>query len=295
MSGSNFRIGLAIAFSPRITALLAEANRIRQFSGGDLVLIHVGPHTAHEETLLQQHLEAARIPQDTTVRVCWETGDPAERILSACKKENINLLIAGALRKENLVQYYLGTVARNILRKANCSVLMLTQPQVEPIPFKNIVVNAEDTPLAEDAVASACALGMYDKANWLHVVREIKMYGLTMSTAEHCSEEEYDELRHKLLQEEIEQVEKILQRIPHEGLKVNIKLVSGKSGFELSRFAQRKQADLLVVAAPPRRFSFFDRVFPNDLEYIFADLPCNILMVHPQHSFRHIRKEVARG
>jgi hypothetical protein len=25
----------------------------------------------------------------------------------------------------------------------------------------------------------------------------------------------------------------------------------------------------------------FDRVFPNDLEYVFADLPCNLLIVHP--------------
>ncbi len=109
-----------------------------------------------------------------------------------------------------------------------------------------------------------------------------------MTAAEQCSEEEYEEMRHKLVKEEIEIVEKILQRIPHEGLKVNIKLVSGKSGFELTQFAQRKQADLLIVGAPQRRFSLFDRVFTHDQEYIFADLPCNLLIIHP-------RKEVARG
>ena len=71
-------------------------------------------------------------------------------------------------------------------------------------------------------------------------------------------------------------------------LKINIKIVSGKSGFEIAQFAQRKQADLLVVGAPPRRFSLFDRVFTHDQEYIFADLPCNLLIVNP-------RKEAAHG
>ena len=102
------------------------------------------------------------------------------------------------------------------------------------------------------------------------------------------SEEEYEAMRHKLVQSEIEIVERILQHVPHEGVKVNIKLVSGKSGFELMQFTQRKQADLLIVGAPERKFSFFDRVFTHDLEYIFADLPCNLLIIHP-------RKEGFRG
>jgi nucleotide-binding universal stress UspA family protein len=63
-------------------------------------------------------------------------------------------------------------------------------------------------------------------------------------------------------------------------VKINIKMLSGKSGFELCKFVERKQAGLLVVGAPPRRFSLFDRIFPHDLEYVFADLPCNLLVVN---------------
>jgi len=166
-------------------------------------------------------------------------------------------------------------------------VLLFTTPSVTPEPFKNIVVNAEDSPFVEQALNLACAMGLKDKTHWLHVVREIKMYGLTMAT-EQCSETEYDALRQSLVREEIESVEKILQRIPHEGLKVNIKLVAGKSGFELTKFTQRKHADLLIVGAPQRRFSLFDRVFTHDQEYIFADLPCNLFIVNP-------RKEAVHG
>ncbi|HEY3403538.1 MAG TPA: universal stress protein [Ohtaekwangia sp.] len=292
---SSFRkIGVAIAFSPRIKAVLSEAARFKKMWNAELVLIHVGDHGEHQESVLQNLLHETSLSGLNDVKVFWLKGKPAEQILATCKKEGVDLLLAGALKKENLLKYYLGTIALKILRKADCSVLMLTDPSETPQPFRNIVVNAEDSPFVEDALATACFIGIKENAMWLHVVREIKMYGLTMSAAEQCSEEEYDHLRQNLVKEEVDNVEKILTRIPHESLKVNIKLVSGKSGFELSKFSQRKHADLLVIGGSPRKFSFFDRVFPHDQEYIFADLPCNILVVHPRKA-SELRKEANHG
>ena len=282
------KIAVAIAFSPRIEAILSETARIKNMWGAELILIHVGAHGEKETTRLNQLLQQAGLNDRDDVKIFWEQGKPSQRILATCKKESVDLLIAGALKKENLVRYYLGTVARKILRKADCSVLLLTNPSVTPQPFHNIVVDADDRPYVEEALRAACQIAMKDKSPWLHIVRELKMYGLTMTAAEQCSEEEYEQMRNKLVQSEIEMVEKILQGIPHEGVKVNIKLVSGKSGFELSQFAKRKEADLLIVGAPERRFSLFDRVFTHDHEYIFADLPCNLLIIQP-------RKEVAHG
>jgi nucleotide-binding universal stress UspA family protein len=281
------KIAVAVAFSPRVEAILTEAARMKKMWRAELVLIHVGKHGEKEIARLNQLLTNTGLLEGD-VKIFWEEGKPSQRILATCKKENVDLLIAGALKKENLVQYYLGTVARKIIRKADCSVLLLTDPSTTPKPFNNIVVDADDRPYLQESLMAACELGLKDNSMWLHVVRELKMYGLTMAASEQYSEEEYEEMRHKLVKEEIDSVEKMLQRIPHEGLKVNIKLVSGKSGFEITQFAQRKHADLLIVGAPPRRFSLFDRVFTHDQEYIFADLPCNLLIIHP-------RKEVDRG
>ena len=282
------KIGVAVAFSPRTEAILAEAARIKKIWNAELILIHVGTSGEKETNRLEQLLLKTGLNDRDDVKIVWEQGKPSQRILATCRKENVDLLIAGALKKENLVQYYLGTIARKIIRKADCSVLLLVSPSSEPQPFKNIVVDADDRPHVEQSLQAACEIALKDNSGWLHLVRELRLYGLTMTAAEQCSEEEYEEMRHKLVQSEIETVEKILQRIPHEGLKVNIKLVSGKSGFELTQFTQRKQADLLIVGAPERRFSFFDRVFTHDQEYIFADLPCNQLIIHP-------RKEVSHG
>jgi nucleotide-binding universal stress UspA family protein len=281
------KIGLALAFSPRMEALLAEAARLKKLWNAEITLIHVGDHGEKEEKLLHQLLAHTGLDHEPDVRILWESGKPSEQIMQACRKEKVDLLIAGALKKENLVQYYLGTVARKILRKADCSVLMFTDPSTHPQPMKSIVVNAEDSPYVDEAITTACEIGRLDRATWLHIVKEIKLYSLSMSAADQHTENEYEDFRNSLVKEEIAVVEKALHRIPHDGIKINIKLVSGKSGFELSKFAQRKHADLLVVGASPRRFSLFDRVFPHDLEYIFADLPCNLLIVHPRKEDKH--------
>jgi nucleotide-binding universal stress UspA family protein len=275
------KIGVAIAFSPRGEALLTEANRIRILFDAELVLIHVGQKSADAETRMLGLVQRVGI-ESATVLVRWEKGKPSERILSVCKQERIDLIVAGALKQENMLQYYLGSVARRILRKANCSVLMLSNPSTSPKPFKSIVVNAEDSPYVEQALRASCFISMLEKANWLHVVRELKLYGLTMAVAEQTSEEEYDDHRQNLVSSEIEIVENLLKKIPHEGVKVNIKILSGKSGYELAKFAEKKKADLLIVGAPARRFSLFDRMFPHDLEYVFADLPSNLLIIRPQ-------------
>jgi nucleotide-binding universal stress UspA family protein len=167
---------------------------------------------------------------------------------------------------------------------------MLTNPTTTPKPFNNIVVNAEDSAYVHEALSMACGIAQQDSAAWVHVVREVKLFGLSMAAVDDCTEEEYNEVRNGLLKTEIDNVEQLLHKIPHNGVKINIKLLSGKSGFELSKFAQRKQADLLVVGASHRRFFLFDRVFTHDLEYIFQDLPCNLLIVKPSK-----RKEKSNG
>lgn len=283
------KIGLALAFSPRMEAMMAEAKRLMQAYESQLVLVHVGEETTQAKEQVAALISVSQLSV-SQVKVLWRTGDPAECILKACREEQIDLLIAGALKREQFVKYYLGTIARKILRKANCSVLMLINPSVEGKPFQQIVANAEDSAFVEDALVAACELAIKENAQWLHVVREVKLLGLTMASMDDRTEDEYNELRNGLVRTEIENVEKLLARIPHAGLKINIKLLSGKSGFELSKFAERKNADLLVVGASPRRFFFLDRVFTHDLEYIFQDLPCNLLVVNPRK-----RKEGTHG
>lgn len=277
------RIAIAVAFSPRLQTLLAEAKRTQTLFDAELVLIHVGSHSEKDDQFMTDQLEQAGLNNER-VRVVWESGDPAKMILAACKKEKVDLLVAGALKKEDFFNYYLGSVARYILRKADCSVLMITEPSAESNPFERIVIHAEDSPYATDAIKAGVYIGKLQQARQLHIVREIKLYGLAMSVSSETTEEEHSETRKNMVQDEIRNVEKILKTMDTEGLKINIKVMSGKSGFELSKFCSRVDADLLVVGCPHRKMGIFDRIFPHDLEYIFADLPCDILIIQPKNS-----------
>jgi nucleotide-binding universal stress UspA family protein len=281
------RVGVAVALSPTAEGLLTQAAHIARIFQAELFIIHVG-QASDETRLAVENLAATLLERDLAYQICWETGDPVSKILAICEREHIDLLIAGALKKENIFRYYLGTVARKIMRKANCSVWMITNPGEGRVHYNNIVLNAEDSPYIRQALEVACWIGRKEKSKWLHVVRELKMMGLALASSDQCTEEEYNDIQQNLLHDEMSEVEKMLAAVPHENLKVNVKVLSGKSGFELARFAERKSADLLVVGAPGRRFSLFDRVFPHDLEYIFADLPAHLLIVHS-------RKEAMNG
>jgi nucleotide-binding universal stress UspA family protein len=284
------KIAVGIAFSPTAEAMLMETARLAKLLDAEVLVIHVGTRTSETESRMNAMIEKCLILRHR-MSVLWESGDPVKVILDTCKKYQVDLLVTGALKTENLVQYYVGTIARKVLRKAHCSVLTIVNPSVEATPYKNVVVNAEDSTYIAEAIATACKFTSKETNSWLHIVREVKMYGLSMAASDQHTEEEYDDVRQKLVKQEIENVQDILRHIPHEGIRVNIKVVSGKSGFELPKFAERKNANLLVVGAPPRRFSLLDRIFPHDLEYVLADLPCNLLVVQQSK----YRKEASNG
>ncbi|HTH55044.1 MAG TPA: universal stress protein [Cyclobacteriaceae bacterium] len=271
------KIAIAIAFSPTAVGMLAEAARLARFFSADLLLIHVGDKTSEAEQKISELAEAVGL---TGYSVIWRKGNPEKEILNACREKNIDLLVAGALKKEKVIKRYIGSVSRAIMRNADCSIYIVNNPSKELKPIQQIVVNAEDSVHVESAIAVACFLAEKENSSWVHIVREIKMMGLTLSANDQLTADEYSETKQAMVQEEINAVEKILGTIPHAKTKVNIKMLSGKSGFELRKFVEKKQGDLLVVGAPTRRLSFFDRIFPHDLEYIFADMPCHLFIVN---------------
>jgi len=138
-------IAIAIAFSPRLEAILSEAKRIVDVLKSNLILIHIGEKTNGKEEQLDKLMSKFNYDKNTT-RIIWMEGDPVETILKLCKLNIVDLLIIGALEKENIVKYYLSSIARSISRKAKCSVLLLTNPSKEEDKVKKIIVNGTDNP-----------------------------------------------------------------------------------------------------------------------------------------------------
>jgi nucleotide-binding universal stress UspA family protein len=271
------KIALAIAFSPRMEALICEAKRLKDIFDSELVLIHVGERTQDSELIIKDTIKKHEIDNDK-VKIVWEKGNPAKRIIQACKEENVDLLVAGALKTEGFFKYYIGSVARKIIRKSPCSVLMLIEPSESPKSFERVVINGtqhDHTPFVIQKGLDWCKK---DLAKHVYVVNEIKMYGIQMATAGEGGEEEISNTRRKLVAEEVSYVENILKTLDKGDLKVHIKITCGKWAIELARFAEDTKADLLVVG-DEGKLGFLDRLFPHDLEDILSDLPCNLLIV----------------
>lgn len=273
------KVALAITMSPTAQAILTEAVRIKKIFGAELVLIHIGKQTGVVESFIDEQLAKCELSKES-VKVVWEEGDPADKIRKVCRQEQVDLLIMGALKREKLIGQYIGTIARKIMRKASCSVMVISNPTTKPQSFETLVVNGEDSPNLQRTLGLACSIAAKDNSRWVHIVRELKMYGLTLSATHQYTSDEYDRVKGNLVRVEIDTVTSMLASIPHDPKGINVKVVAGKSGFELKEFAKRKNAQLLIVGAPTRRFFWLDRIFPHDLEYVFGDLPCNLLIVY---------------
>lgn len=271
------KVALAIAFSPRMEALIAEARRLIGIFHGELILIHVGIKTPELETKLDGIL-SRHCADLGRVKVLWKEGKPAKTILKTCAEENADLLVLGALKKEGFLTYYLGSVARKVIRKSPCSVLTLIEPKLETTRFSKVVINGTQLEVTPMVIAKGLKFCQKENATQVHIINEIKLYGLQMATAGEGSEDEVANTRRKLVQDEIKYVQDILDNLDQTGLKINIKVTAGKWAVELVRYCESIQADLLIMG-DEKGYSFIDRLFPHDLEEILSELPCNLLIV----------------
>lgn len=273
------KIAVAVAASPTLEALLAESQRLQNLFGSEILLLHVKQDSKEDELNIRRTIDKSRFhPEKTNLYV--EKGATAETILQFCKKHAVDLLVAGALKKENLLRSFIGSVGRKIIREANCSVLILTEPSEVPAPFNEIVVDGSEQFNTQKAIETACYIAQMQKARQVHILKDIKLYGLTMAVAREDSEKEISDHRRKLVQQEVDHIKKRLQNVSTEELKINIKIISGKTGYEMSRFARKTEADLIVVPGPEKSLGIIDRIMSHDLEYLLSDIPANMLIVH---------------
>lgn len=271
------KIALAIAFSPRMEALILETKNLVSLLGSELILIHIGKKTDSLEKRFNTIIHQTGLDQIKT-KMIWKEGKPVKMILDVCREEKVDLLVAGALKREGFLTYYMGSVGREIIRKSPCSVLTLIEPKKETTSFFKVVINGTQLNFTPHVVQKGISFSKHVGAEQVHILNEIKLYGLQMGTASEDSEEEASNIRRQLVNNGIQYVESILKDIELGEIKPHIKVTGGRWAVELARFCEKIEADLLVVG-DDHKLNFFDRIFPHDLEDLLSILPCNLLIV----------------
>lgn len=272
-------IAVAVSFSPRCQPVLAEAKRLSDVLNASLLLLHIGDKTVEKEQELDEMMSAVGIHANKT-RVIWMEGDPADTILKLCKLNIVDLLILGALEKENILKFYLGSIARNISRKAKCSVLLLTNPTSDPMKIKKIIVNGVENPKTIHTINTSLYLAKHLKVKDINIVNEVDISGIAMAIADNSTAPQAKEIKKNIADESEESLQMIIEKCDVGDIKLTHKSIKGKPGYAISKFSKDKKADLLVINSPDTHLNVFDRIFTHDIEYILADLPCNLLIVH---------------
>lgn len=277
-------IGVAIAFSPRMEAILAEAKILADAFNAQLLLMHIGDRTRANESRLDDVMRKLGISEKNT-RVIWHEGDPVTTLLELCKLNIVDLLILGAMQKENVLRYYLGSVARKISRKAKCSVLLLTNPATEGSAFKKIMVNGVENPKTVHTINTAVYFAKHTKAKSITVATEVNQQGLAMAMANEITAGEASKLKKEFSEEELSKVHDIVTNVSQrEGIEIAEKQIKGKPGYAIRQYAESKKANLLVINSPDVKYGIIDRIFTHDMEYILEDIPTNVLIVHSRVS-----------
>lgn len=272
-------VATAIAFSPFLEANLHESTRIAAMLGAKIVLIHVGEKSAKHESELNRILEGTGFDLGY-VEVIWKTGDPVKTILSITADKKVDLLLIGANKKEDLLTFYIGSVARQLSRKAPCSILILSERSVVRNPCKTIVVNGVDHVKTPISIATANHVGNALGSEKLVVIDEIEPEQVDVDTDDDEGTEKASQVRGNLVECEQDRLEAICKDL--EGnLKISHQCVFGKVGYTIGHAAQTVRADLLVVNSPDKKLGFMDRLFQHDLEYLLGEMPCCLLIVKP--------------
>lgn len=272
-------IATAITFSPRMDALIYETVRLAKKFHSKLIFIHIGEEAENVKEELKKTIE--KYTNGIPFTIACRNGEPVETILKVCKENIVDLLVIGALEKENLIKYFFGSVARNICRKAKCSVLLLTKPSKSERNFKSIVVNAKDNPKTPFTIETACYFAKAYQINQLQIVVEHQLsLALYSSIPLDINEDDAQKLKEDLQDSDILKVKNILNKVNTNGIKLNLDYISGKPGFAINNYTRENHYDLLVVNSPDEKLNILDRIFTNDFEYLLENIPSNMLIVH---------------
>ncbi|MCE9538985.1 MAG: universal stress protein [Bacteroidetes bacterium] len=272
-------IAVAVSFSPRCLHVLAEAKLLSEVFNASLILIHIGEKTSEKEQHFVELMNKVGM-DDSHYRVIWMEGDTVETILKLCKLNMVDLLVLGALEKENVLKFYLGSIARNISRKAKCSVLLLTNPSEQLRKYKKIVVNGVENTKTIHTISTAFYVAKHLKVKDVTIVNEMNVPGLAMAIADDSTAPEAKEIKKNMNEEMEESIHSIIEKCDTSGVNVINKSIKGKPGYAISKYAKDRKADLLVINSPDTHLNLLDRIFTHDIEYILAHLPCNLLIVH---------------
>jgi nucleotide-binding universal stress UspA family protein len=265
-------IAVATTFSPRFKRVLAEAKRIRDRFAAELHLIHVGKRDQETPRRFSDVLVELGLPADSPIH--YEEGEPAEAILAALARENIDMLIAGALEKEIVLHPFLGNVARRLVREAKCSVMLFTHPQKDPKPLRRIVFIADPSQNGLRTLKTTLLLAEAEPCERLYVIGIITAFDEARASIAGGSNAAS---AHQPKRVEEDALEELVLSAGTTDVPIETRSIRGATGLAASDFVRSVEADLLVVPLPKGGGKV--QQMPSNIAWVSDVIPCNLWVI----------------
>ena len=248
-------------------AVLAEAGLVCRSLSAPLCLIHAGAFAQEKEERFRAALRELRLDEQAEIR--FEPGQPAEAILKVQDEARIDLLVAGALETESVHRNFTGDVARELLRRAHCDLLLYTEPREDPKPPEGILVAVPDfSELSRQVFRSALILAERSRARRVTILH-------VQTTFAEAKEKALGVSNGTLPAEET--LESWLREEERPALELDYHLLRGNTGFTACEFIQSSGADLVVM--PSQMPSSSQPVFAPALDWIIQVIPANLWVI----------------
>jgi nucleotide-binding universal stress UspA family protein len=248
-------------------AVLAEAGRISNSLSAPLCLIHADEFTQEKEKRFRSALRDLQL--DTGAAIRFEPGEPAEAILKVQREEAIDLLVAGAMETQSVHRNFTGDVARELLQRAPCDLLLYTEPNENPKSPEGILVVVPDLSGRSRRLLCA-ALNLVERSGG----RQITLLHVQTTFAE-AKEKALGVSNGNLSAEET--LASWVEEAARPDLELDYHLLRGNTGFTACEFIQSSGTDLVVM--PSQMPSSNQPVFAPALDWIIQVIPGNLWVI----------------
>lgn len=242
-------------FSECSRSALQQAAAIARLHGSDILVLHIvppepiinsalEPPTWEYDTMQQQAKEEMSLAEKETISDVKHEylveGGPIQEVLRAILKEReISLLVLGTHGRTGLKKIFLGSMAEEIYRIADCPVMTIG-PDIEPKllthgRFESVLFATDFTEGSRHALPMALGFAQESHARFtmLHVLEEGSVAAMYL----------HDELS-KNAREQIDAMVPAQVRVSSPP---DVEVVSGYPVEEILRVARKNQADLIVL------------------------------------------------
>ena len=231
-----------------------------------------------------QRLATSFFSDGVTINSIVAVGTPFLEIIRLVLKDDYDLVMMTAEGKAGYTQLFFGSTSLHLLRKCPCPV-WVTKPETHSSYTRLMAAVAlesdDDCELDSNIMSLATSLTRLHQGE-LHIANAWEVTGKDLDT---LKSEFTDKMKDRILttHEGVYQkrADKILTKFNVDDIESHVQLMRGKPEYELPKFSNTSQIDLIVMGTIGRTGipGFF---IGNSAELILRQVKCSVLVVKPE-------------